>query len=152
VAACVSDALTRAGIRAVLTGGACATLYSRGAYESFDLDFVLQSAVPPKRLDQVMRGIGFRRRPVAYQVGRIEVLVLSATDSCRGRLAAFYHRNDRQSLAAALAIARRHKVNLEGIRRWSRAEGATAEYREFLGLLGGPTSSSGKMLAKRRSK
>jgi hypothetical protein len=165
VAACVSDALARAGIRAVLTGGACATLYSSGAYESFDLDFVLQSAVPPKRLDEIMRSIGFRRRanqyehaaarylvefppgplglgadirirPVPYQVGPIRILVLSATDSCRDRLASFYHWNDRQALAAAIAVARRHRVNLERIGKWSRTEGATAEYREFLGMLG----------------
>jgi len=34
VAACVARALARSKIRAVLTGGACATLYSRGEYQS----------------------------------------------------------------------------------------------------------------------
>jgi hypothetical protein len=45
VAGGVARALADAGIRGVLTGGACATLYTRGVYQSADLDFVLQSAV-----------------------------------------------------------------------------------------------------------
>ena len=47
VVACVAQALARAKIRAVLTGGACATIYSKGEYQSSDLDFVLQSAITP---------------------------------------------------------------------------------------------------------
>ncbi len=61
VAACVARALSRARIRAVLTGGACATVYSKGEYQSSDLDFVLQSAVTHRELDEVMGSIGFRR-------------------------------------------------------------------------------------------
>ena len=37
----VGDALRRHGIRAVLTGGACACLRSGGAYDSVDIDFIL---------------------------------------------------------------------------------------------------------------
>lgn len=43
MALAAGDGLRRAGIRAVLTGGACANLYSGGAYESVDADFVLIS-------------------------------------------------------------------------------------------------------------
>ena len=164
VAAVVASALKRAGIRAVLTGGACASLYSRGMYQSFDLDFILRSGVRQQDLDAVMRRIGFRRRgrhyersdvsffvefpsgplgiggdlkivPVALRVGRVSVLVLSPTDSCRDRLAAFYHWGDRQSLETAVAIARRRKVNLEKIRRWSRTEGALTKFLVFRTLL-----------------
>lgn len=56
VAAVVSDALSGAGIRAVLTGGACATIYSGGAYQSEDLDLILQSSPTQKELDRVMGG------------------------------------------------------------------------------------------------
>lgn len=54
VAAGVAEALARTGIRAVLTGGACATLYSGGKYQSFDLDFILQSATTARDLDDAM--------------------------------------------------------------------------------------------------
>ena len=64
-AACVAASLARSGIRAVLTGGACATLYSEGRYQSFDLDFILQSATTARELDDAMESIGFRRSAVA---------------------------------------------------------------------------------------
>ena len=157
--------MARAGIKAVLTGGACASLYSRGEYQSSDLDFVLQSAVSQQTLDSVMRTIGFRRegghyshptasffvefptgplgigadlsiQPVVYRVGRVRVLALSPTDSCRDRLAAFFHWHDRQSLMTAVAVARRRKVDLEAMRGWSDREGASAAFAEFLALLG----------------
>jgi hypothetical protein len=164
VAACVASTLARSKIRAVLTGGACATLYSRGEYQSSDLDFILQSAVTPKDLDAVMGAIGFRRtgnhyehpravfsvefpagplgigadidvRPVVYTIGRIGVRMLSATDSCRDRLAAFYHWNDRQSLITAVQIASHRRINLKTIRAWSAREDASDKFSEFLGIL-----------------
>ena len=156
--------MARAGIKAVLTGGACASLYSRGEYQSSDLDFILQSAVSRRSLDAVMRTIGFQRegghyrhptaqffvefpagplgigsdlkiQPVAYRVGRVKVLALSPTDSCRDRLAAFYHWRDRQSLSTAVAVARQRKVDVGAIRTWSEKEGASEEFAEFLSLL-----------------
>jgi len=176
VAACVAEALARAGIRAVLTGGACATLYSGGKYQSFDLDFILQSATTPRDLGDAMGVIGFRRagnhyehprarflvefpagplgigadldiRPITYRIGKVGVKALSATDSCRDRLAAFYHWSDRQSLATAVEICRRRKVNIGAIRRWSTLEGATDKFQTFLDSLGrrrGGASGTGK--------
>lgn len=46
------------------------------------------------------------------RVGRGRTLALSPTDACRDRLAAFYHWSDRGGLAAAVAIAQRHRVNM----------------------------------------
>src|SRR5689334_411715 len=123
----VSGALRRHGIRAVLTGGACASLHSRGEYLSHDLDYIIQNAVTRGQLDQAMAEAGFRRvgaqytnpdtpffvefpagplaigdddlvAPVEVKVGRVSILTLSATDSCRDRLAAYYFWNDLQSL------------------------------------------------------
>lgn len=160
VAACVASALSSAKIRAVLTGGACATFYSEGGYQSSDLDFILQSAVTRKTLDEVMKSIGFRRtgdhyehsrteffvefpagplgigadidiRPVVHRIEGTPVRLLSATDSCRDRLAAFYHWNDRQSLNTAIEIAQGRKVDLGSIRAWSRREDAAAGFAEF---------------------
>ena len=160
VAAAVAAALHEGGFRAVLTGGACATIYSAGAYQSFDLDFILQEGGGQRALDRTMAGLGFVRetdrythpktaffvefprgplaigddtaiRPVRLAGPAGRTLALSATDSCRDRLAAFYHWSDRQSLDAAVAIARRHRVNMRAIEAWSAREGAQDQFGEF---------------------
>jgi hypothetical protein len=61
--------------------------------------------------------------------------MLSATDACRDRLAAFYHWNDRQSLAAAVAVAIRNPIALGKVRRWSHQEGHLDRYGVFLAEL-----------------
>lgn len=156
----VGDALRRAGIRAVLTGGACAALYSNGAYHSLDADFVIVGEVSTKSLDDAMATIGFRRRTGRYVHSRVRyfvefpagplgigedfairptwkikrgvrMLALTVTDSCRDRLCAFYFWHDRQALAAAVAIARLHRVRLSAIRRWSGREGQMEGYERF---------------------
>lgn len=71
-------------------------------------------------------------RPVEMRVGRAMVLALSATDSCRDRLAAFFHWNDRQSLDTAVAIAVRNPVNLRKIRDWAGNENTPERLDEFL--------------------
>lgn len=161
VARAVAQALGSARIHAVLTGGACASLYSRGYYQSSDLDFIIQSGASSVELDTAMASIGFRRvgnqyehpaarffvefpagplgigsdlriQPVAYKIKGTTVSALSPTDSCRDRLAAFYHWNDRQALRVAVTIARRHPVNINAIRRWSRREVCSEKLSEFL--------------------
>ena len=161
VALAVGAALERHGIGAVLTGGACASLHSRGAYTSLDLDFVATGPVSRGRLDGAMADVGFKRSgdrylhpavsfwvefprgplavggdhkitPVDVEGRGGRVSMLSATDSCRDRLAAFYHWDDRQSLEVAVQIARLQEVNMATIRRWSRSEGAGEKLDEFL--------------------
>ncbi len=161
VAGAVGDTLRRHGIKTVLTGGACATLYTRGAFPSLDMDFVLIGGTTQARLDGAMAAAGFGRRgdryvhprlpfwvefprgpiaigrdyrirPVVRRVRSGRLQMLSPTDSCRDRLAAFYHWNDRQSLDAAVEIARLNRVRLETVRRWSLAERAREGYAEFL--------------------
>jgi len=160
VALRVGDTLRRHGIEAVLTGGACAALHSGGVHQSVDADFVLTGVVRQADLDLAMSSIGFTRRrdryvhpelqffiefprgplavggdanirPERKSSGRLSMLTLSATDSCRDRLAAYYHWNDRHSLEVAVEIARRNRVNLSRIRRWSRDEGAVEKFEEF---------------------
>ena len=179
VAAVVAKALQRSGIRAVLTGGACASLHSGGAYQSSDLDFVLQSAVTTRDLDAAMKSIGFRRvgthyehprtaffvefpagplgigadldvRPVVYRVGKTGVRLLSATDSCRDRLAAFYHWNDRQSLNTAVQIARHRRIDMKAVRAWSRREGALEAFSEFLRSLEQASKTRGRPAKRSR--
>jgi hypothetical protein len=156
----VSAILRRHKIEAVLTGGACASLHSKGEYLSYDLDYIIRNSVTRAQLDQAMSSVGFARtgaeyrhaamsffvefpkgplaigdddlvEPVEMRVGSVRVLTLSATDSCRDRLAAFYHWNDLQSLRVAATIARCQPINLDAIRRWSLKEGRAAEFRQF---------------------
>jgi hypothetical protein len=148
----------------VLTGGACASLYSGGLYQSSDLDFIIQGSVSSERLDRALGVVGFLRKghhyehgaapfliefpagplaigrdfriePVEYRIRKATILALSSTDSCRDRLAAFYHWQDRQSLRVAAQIARRHRVDMDLLRRWSEEEGAEAGFEDFLSLM-----------------
>jgi hypothetical protein len=164
VAVAVGDALRREGISAVLTGGACASLYTGGAYHCVDVDFVLSGQPASKLIDGALESLGFRRRgdryihpkvrfyvefprgalgigqdfrirPVMMRRGSARTLALSATDSCPDRLAAFYHWNDRQSLGVATSIALRNRVNLRVIRAWSDNEGHLGQYRAFVSAL-----------------
>lgn len=160
VAVTVGAALASRGIRAVLTGGACAGIYSGGLYSSQDVDFVLEGPVELPKLDAVMASLGFARsgnryvhpespfwvefprgplgvgadldvQPVSLRSSNRTTLALSPTDSCRDRLAAFFHWSDRQSLAVAVEIAHRNAVDLARIKRWSASEGHQARFEEF---------------------
>jgi hypothetical protein len=165
VAVAVGDALRRAGIRAVLTGGACASFYTAGTYQSVDVDFVLSGPPTADVVDRVLLDLGFTRerdryihplvpffvefptgplgigedfgiRPVWLSRPPARTLALSPTDACRDRLAAFYHWNDRQSLSVAVTIAMRNRIHLRRIRDWSRSEGHLGGYSVFLSELG----------------
>ena len=160
VAAVVATALRDAGFDAILTGGACAAIYSAGAYVSHDLDFIIRAGGGRAALDEALSAVGFARkhdryvhpkttffvefprgplsigedtdiRPARLKVGRLTIAALSPTDSCRDRLAAFYHWSDRQSLRSAVEIAVRARVNMAAIRRWSEREGAPDKFQEF---------------------
>lgn len=160
----MAGALRDAGIDAVLTGGACATVHSAGEYQSHDLDFIVRRGGTRATLDAAMATVGLVRdgdryvhartpffvefprgplaigddlriTPVVLRVGGGRVTMLSATDACRDRLAAFYHWSDRQSLDVALAIARRNRISLPAVRRWSAAEGFADAFDEFARLL-----------------
>jgi hypothetical protein len=161
VALTVGEALRRHGIRAVLTGGACASLHTRGAYSSRDMDFILVGATTRGRLDAAMASVGFGRkgdryehplvafyvefprgplaiggdhriRPIERRGEHGRALILSATDSCRDRLAAFYHWSDRESLDVAVSIALHNRLSLVVVQRWSIEEGFAAAFAEFL--------------------
>jgi hypothetical protein len=164
VAVLVGDALRRHGIRAVLTGGACASLHSGGTYTSRDVDYVLLVETKLGTLDTAMNSMGFRRngdryqspdspyyvefpagplaigedralRPIRVRRGRAMALALSATDSCRDRLAAFFHWNDRQALRVAVSIALRNRIAMRRLKAWSEAEGSAVGYTRFADAL-----------------
>ena len=79
-------------------------------------------------------GIGrdYRIVPIELKVGHSTILALSATDSCRDRLAAFLHWRDQQNLKTAVQVALKSEVNLELIRSWCASEGVPTGFDEFL--------------------
>jgi hypothetical protein len=70
--------------------------------------------------------------------GRTVLNVLTATDSCKDRLAAFFHWNDRAGLAQALAVAwaAGDGIDFPRLARWAESEGAAEKYIEFERRLG----------------
>ena len=64
VAAAVSTALARHGIRAVLSGGAVVSIYSGYAYESKDLDFIIEGIAKDEA--PAMKELGFRKESGRY--------------------------------------------------------------------------------------
>lgn len=128
---------------------------------SHDLDFIIRAGGTKRSLEEAMASLGFQRErdryvhpvvrffvefprgplaigsdenitPVQLTLDSGPVLALSATDSCRDRLAAFYHWSDRQSLDVAVDIAVRRPVDMKTMKVWSQREGATAEFEEFM--------------------
>jgi hypothetical protein len=161
VATAVATAPEENGLRAVLSGGGCASIYTVGMYQSVDLDFIIQGPGTQRQLDEAMASVGFTRRgtqylhpharyyvefppgplgigadyriePIEVRSHRGRLLMLSPTDSCRDRLAGFYHWNDRQGLDVAVRIAARQKVDMEKIKTWSEQERAVPRFEAFL--------------------
>lgn len=161
VAAIVSDALAQAEIIAVLSGGGVVSIYSDNEYESHDLDFISPSERKKLAAVMYQLGfseqdryfihpdtkyfIEFPSSPlmigqeyIPYQdcavisVGEGEIRLLTPTQCVMDRLAAFYHWNDRQSLDQALMVAKRHDIDFKKVKSWSKREGYSQKYTEFL--------------------
>jgi hypothetical protein len=165
VALAVGSSLRRRGVRAVLTGGACVSIYTNGTYVSRDVDYVIQNVVTQHQIDGALSELGFWRegdryvheevsffvefppgplavggdfdiRPVEMTAPDGPILALSATDICKDRLAAFYHWDDYQSLTQAVAVACHQQLDLASLRRWSRDEGKEDAFNEFVKQVG----------------
>jgi hypothetical protein len=157
LAAFVCTQLGKHGIKAVLSGGACVSIYTDNPYESFDLDFIEIVPTGRKRIEEALSEIGFAeenryfKHPdtgfiVEFPAGPLAVgkepvraidemdfptgslLLLSPTDCVKDRLAAFYHWNDLQCLEQALLVTGAKKVDLREIMRWSAAENKSPEF------------------------
>lgn len=164
LAALVSEALGRAGIVAVLSGGGAVQIYSENAYLSSDLDFV--TSVPSKDVARALAPLGFlhqgRRyfthpntqytvecpagplmvgdeyvREWAQRATRCGVIqILTPTQCVMDRLAGYFHWKDQQSLDQALMVARTHAIDLELVAGWAKREGGPERWERFLNLLG----------------
>jgi hypothetical protein len=155
----VCTALARAGIEAVLTGGAVVSIYTENAYQSYDLDFVVRGLA--KDVRGAMASLGFTKRvgrhfehphtryivefpsgPLAIgntpvittarrRTGSGVLRLLTPTDCVMDRLAAFYHWNDAQGLEQAVAVGRQQRIDVNRVRRWSRREGMALKFALF---------------------
>jgi hypothetical protein len=63
LAAVICESLKKAGVKATLSGGACAEIYSKSKYVTGDLDFVVNYLWPQndKIIGSVMSDLGFKR-------------------------------------------------------------------------------------------
>lgn len=162
IGAAICDRLRKNGIPVVLSGGACVSIYSKNRYVSRDLDFVMPdyslSSLDPLMMQlgfhRVPSGRYYENKdcplsvefpPSPLTVGREfvkktkilrnkygQLRLLRPVDSVKDRLAAFYHWKDRQSLEQAVMICRAQRVNMKEIKRWSREEGASEEFKIFV--------------------
>jgi hypothetical protein len=159
VAALVCTTLERHGIEVVLAGGAVVSIYTENEYESNDLDFIQTGLT--RKVDTAMKELAFKKDgrhwkhahtaywvefpPGPVQVGdeivrsfsrretRFGALrLLAPTESVMDRLATYYHWNDPQGLEQALAVARRHRVDMKRIEEWSRREQAQDRFGDFI--------------------
>lgn len=163
-AAAIAAALSPDGHDPLLSGRACAAIYSGGAIKADVLEFVIREFAV-EEIDRAMRTLGFRPREArtyasatspfevilapapltvgddvvgdarVVKVGTGSFKMLTPTDCVRHRLSMFYRWSDREALREAVAVARRQKVDLEQIRRWSEWEWASDRYREFTNAL-----------------
>ena len=155
--------LEKSGIDVVLVGGGVVSIYSKGIYESGDLDFVIRNYLPTNS-EQALKEIGFKKEGQSYfhpecrhlyvefvsppvAIGSDDNIrpreipyqgqvlkILSPTDSVRDRLASYIYFHSKDSLEQAVLVAKNQKVDMKKIESWCRGEGGTQEFREFLSL------------------
>ena len=160
LAAYISSHLQKHGIEVVLSGGSCVSIYSRNAYVSLDLDFIDNRFTRRKKLREALSEIGFMEENRYFKHPETKVIIefpsgplsvgeepvkeiinlelatgtlriISPTDCIKDRLAAFFHWQDRQSLAQAVLVAQSKKIDLSEIERWAKSEGKLQEFRKI---------------------
>lgn len=166
VAAYVAEHLRKSGIKVVLTGGSCVSIYTANRYQSYDLDFIEEGSTGRKQIAAVLVGLGFQGREryfvhpdtaffVEFPAGPLAIgdepvrdiaelefstgtlRLLSPTDCVKDRLAHYYHWKDRQCLEQAAMVATNAEIDLAEIERWSLHEGMAQEFERIRSMLEG---------------
>ncbi len=164
LASYVCSKLEENNIEVVLSGGSCVEIYSRGDYTSYDIDLINRYNDTFFKIKSVMESLGFKEegKYFVYEetpfyiefpsgplgvgdapVTQIENLttkygvlkLLTPTDCIKDRLAAYYHWNDQQSLIQAIWVAQKNDVNLKELQKWSKNEGSSDKYDDFINAL-----------------
>ncbi len=161
----VAAHLKSRNIDTVLVGGAVVSIYTEGAYESGDLDFILTKFFV-SNLPQAMKEIGFVRKHrhfvhpecahlfIEFPQGPLEIgddfnivpeevlvdgktiKILSPTDCVKDRLATYIHFKNRVGLEQAILVAKKHPIKFEQVMSWCEKENALNVYDEFTAALG----------------
>ena len=160
LAAYVQDNLQKEGIHVVLSGGSAVAFYSSNKYVSKDLDLINTNFARRRKIKSLMEKIGFHERgryfvnpetqffvefpegPLSVgaepvrEISEIELStgtlrIISPTDCVKDRLCAFYFWHDQQGLAQAVLVVENQNVDLQELKRWSKAEGKEREYAVF---------------------
>lgn len=149
------------GFDAVLVGGAVVSIYTEGAYESGDLDFIIQN-ISKDKLPEIMKEIGFiktgknyihpecRHLFIEFPSGPLgigkdydikedvqefegtEIRILSPTDCIKDRLASYIYWKSRECYEQAIMVGRSHKFNKSAVKRWCEGEGAPEVFTELI--------------------
>ncbi|HPW45271.1 MAG TPA: hypothetical protein PKU96_02740, partial [bacterium] len=166
LAAAISSYIKALGFDPVLTGQGCAAVYGASGIHLRGLEFVISEYIS-KKIEAAMKELGFKHLvhrtygseklgievsflppPVCVgdeMVGDIPVIktssgdlsLLSPTDCVRHRLAYYYRFGNKDGLDEALIVARKNKVDLDLIERWSHWEWASDKFQDFHDLLRG---------------
>ncbi len=157
--------LKKRGIETILVGGAVVSIYTNGAYESGDLDFVKESLFVTN-LEEVMGELGFKKHgrhyihpeckqlfvefpggpplgigedntivPDEVDVKGTIIKILSPTDCVKDRLASYIYFKAPEGLDQAVLVAKNHDVNFSSIKKWCIGESASHVFDEFLMVL-----------------
>lgn len=157
----VGWSLAKNGIQTILVGGAVAAIYSKGAYKSGDLDFVLKTYAEGK-ITEVMESIGFKKsvgrhyihpkcdkfvefmfgpagigddvqiKPDERKVDGQTLFIYSPTDCIRDRLAPYIHFRARECLDQAVLVAQSVPFNHAKVKEWCRTEGAPQAFDDLM--------------------
>lgn len=105
-------------------------LAAEGFFARKDCPFIIEFIPPPLAI-----GSEPIKKMATLKTKYGTLKLLSTTDCVKDRLAAYYHWNDLQSLEQALMVARRHRVDLKEIKRWSKIENKLDRYNVFAARL-----------------
>jgi hypothetical protein len=153
--------LAKNGIQTLLVGGAVVAIYSEGAYQSGDLDFI-QLTYADDVVPKVMESIGFKKsvgrhyihpkcekfvefcsgpagigddtkiKPDSKTVHGQTLYLYSPTDCIRDRLASYIHFKARECLDQAVLVAKKSPFNHKKVKDWCITEGAPQAYDDLL--------------------
>ena len=161
----VASHLKNRDIDTVLVGGAVVSIYTNGAYQSGDLDFITLKLFADE-LPDAMYEIGFKKvdkrhyehpqchhlfvefppgplgigedvniKPRTLKTHGVAIKILSPTDCVKDRLASYIHFNDREGFDQAVLVAGAQPINPKEIKRWCEVEGANDVYDELVAAL-----------------
>lgn len=152
------------GFDAVLVGGAVVSIYTDGAYESGDLDFIIQN-LSKEKLPKVMRKIGFIKKGKDYihpecghlfiefpsgplgigddydikaaeqEVEGTKIKILSPTDCIKDRLASYIYWGSIECFEQAVMVGKVHKFNKSAVKRWCEGENPLEVFKEYINQL-----------------